>query len=264
MIKVYISILLFLLWLLPQSLIAQENYEIQVYPSETIGDGNTMVELHSNFTRRGQQMQEGVRPTQHSFHETLEITHGFTSFFEIGFYQFTNIQKDFGFQWVGSHLRPRLSIPESWKWSAGLSLSTEIGYQRREYSTDTWTLEIRPIIDKDFKWVYLSFNPTIGKSLKGLNDTQSFNFEPNFKIAVHVNTKIDLGAEYYGSTGPLFNSPSVQNQEHMIYAALDLNLHPDWEFNLGTGWGLTNSTDGMIIKLILGHKFGNNGNSMEK
>jgi len=30
----------------------------------------------------------------------------------------------------------------------GLSLSTEIGYQQRSFSTDTWTVEIRPILDK--------------------------------------------------------------------------------------------------------------------
>ena len=32
---------------------AQENYEIQVYPSETVPRGVTMFELHSNYTRIG-------------------------------------------------------------------------------------------------------------------------------------------------------------------------------------------------------------------
>jgi hypothetical protein len=32
---------------------AQENYEIQVYPYETVERGHTMVELHSNFTFQG-------------------------------------------------------------------------------------------------------------------------------------------------------------------------------------------------------------------
>ena len=35
----------------PASLRAQENYEIQVYPSETMPKGVTMFELHSNYTR---------------------------------------------------------------------------------------------------------------------------------------------------------------------------------------------------------------------
>jgi hypothetical protein len=32
---------------------AQENYEIQVYGSELVEPGHTMVELHSNFTIDG-------------------------------------------------------------------------------------------------------------------------------------------------------------------------------------------------------------------
>ena len=39
---------LFCLIMLP--IVAQENYEIQVYGSETMKPGRTMVELHSNFT----------------------------------------------------------------------------------------------------------------------------------------------------------------------------------------------------------------------
>ena len=32
---------------------AQDNYEIQVYGSDTVAAGHTMVELHSNFTFQG-------------------------------------------------------------------------------------------------------------------------------------------------------------------------------------------------------------------
>ena len=34
----------------PRRTCAQGNYEIQVYPYETVEPGHTMVELHSNFT----------------------------------------------------------------------------------------------------------------------------------------------------------------------------------------------------------------------
>ena len=58
---------------------AQDNYEIQVYASDTVAPGKVMVELHSNFTFEGEkQTTDGVRPTEHAFHETLEITRGFT------------------------------------------------------------------------------------------------------------------------------------------------------------------------------------------
>lgn len=238
------------------SVFAQDNYEIQVYPSKTVPAGVTMVELHSNYTANGQGMTDGVRPTQSATHETVEITHGFTPWFELGFYFFTNITNGYGWQWVGDHIRPRVRAPDTWHWPVGASLSAEFGYQRREYSADTWTLEIRPIVDKDFPLVYLSFNPTLGKSFKGLNKDNGFDFEPNFKAAFHLSKKVDAGAEYYGSTGTLFNSDPVQQQVHALFATVDLNLSPEWEVNFGPGWGLTKATDGLVLKLILGRRFG--------
>src|SRR3954464_208298 len=69
---------------------AQDSYEIQVYGSETVPGGRTMVELHSNFTIDGQrETVNDVYPSHHAIHETLEITHGFTPWFETGFYVFT-------------------------------------------------------------------------------------------------------------------------------------------------------------------------------
>lgn len=255
--KTLLHILFILFLIVPTTMSGQENYEIQVYPSETIDAGQTGIELHSNYSATGQSMIEQVRPTQHALRQTIELTHGFAPNFEIGFYQFINTQKEFGTQWVGSHLRPKITLPSKWHCPVGLSLSTEIGYQRRDYATDTWSIEIRPIIDKYFKTFYVSINPVIGKSLRGVEQKQPFTFEPSCKIACHINQKIDLGAEYYGSTGPIFNPSRVQKQKHSIYAALDLNLHPDWEFNIGTGWGLTPTTDSFIVKLIFGYKFGN-------
>ena len=128
---------------------AQNNYEIQVYGSDTVQPGHTMVELHSNFTVTGSKtVQDGVYPTEHAWHETIEITRGFTDWFETGLYIFTSADTTYGWQWVGDHIRPRVRVPESWHWPVGVSLSTEIGYQRYPYSPDTWTWEIRPIIDK--------------------------------------------------------------------------------------------------------------------
>ncbi len=56
---------------------AQENYEIQVYGSQTVLKGNTMVELHSNYTFDGQKSsQKGLRPTNDVFQQTIAITPG--------------------------------------------------------------------------------------------------------------------------------------------------------------------------------------------
>ena len=82
---------------------AQGNYEIQVYGADTIEPKSTMVELHSNYTVEGQKnVIDGVYPTNHQEHETLEITQGLTSWSEVGFYVFTSWQNGHGVQWVGT------------------------------------------------------------------------------------------------------------------------------------------------------------------
>ena len=93
---------------------AQGNYEIQVYGADTIEPKSTMVELHSNFTPKGQKyVVDGIYPTNHQLHETLEITQGLTNWAEVGFYVFTSWQNGHGVQWVGDHIRPRVRVPDS-------------------------------------------------------------------------------------------------------------------------------------------------------
>src|SRR5260370_24431281 len=126
---------------------AQDNYEIQVYAYDTVKPGHTMVELHSNFTIDGSKtVQDGLLPANHAQHETIEITHGITDWFEMGFYIFTYQRNGFGEQWVGDHILPRVRIPPQWKWQLGLRLSSQSGYQRRYISSDTGTRDMRPII----------------------------------------------------------------------------------------------------------------------
>jgi hypothetical protein len=242
--------------LLPSLALAQENFEIQVYGVETVAPGTTMVELHSNVAARGTSGKEnGVRPTQGAFHETIEITQGWTTWFETGFYVFTSIQPDSGWEWVGDHIRPRVRAPESWHLPVGLSLSTEFGYQRREFSTDTWTLEIRPIIDKQWGPWYVSLNPVFGRALKGENAHRGFEFQPSFKVGYDVTPKVSVGVEYYATLGPVSGFDRWKEQQHQIFPVVDLNLGPKWEFNFGVGVGLTPSTDRLIVKMILGYRF---------
>jgi hypothetical protein len=59
---------------------AQDNYEIQVYGADTVPPNHLMVELHTNYTLQGsKQVVDGVQPSNHAWHETLEITRGFNS-----------------------------------------------------------------------------------------------------------------------------------------------------------------------------------------
>jgi hypothetical protein len=239
-------------------LTAQENYEIQVYASPTVPKGVTIYELHSNFTRKGRDFVTslGELPTQGAWHETVEITHGFTDWTELGFYWFMAVPDHRGFQWVGTHLRPRFTVPTTWGLPVGISISQEFGYTRKEFSADTWGYELRPIIDKEMGRWYVAFNPVLEKSWRGPTAAEPFEFAPNLNVGFDATSKINVAVEYYGSTGSIKRLDPIADQQHMIYGVFNVDFGPKWEFNVGYGTALTAAGDKSIVKLILGRRVG--------
>jgi len=240
------------------ALSAQANYEIQVYPSETVPRGVTMFEVHSNFTVNGSRGLSEFRefPTNHAVHETLEITHGFNDWSELGFYWFTAVPTRGNWNWVGTHLRPRVRVPESWGWPVGVSISQEFGWAKPQFSADTWTYELRPIIDKQMDRWYVSINPALEKSLRGPAASTPFEFSPNVDVGYDVTKKINLSLEYYGAYGPINGFDPITEQQHQLFLATNLDLGPEWEFNFGYGSALTAGGDKKIVKMILGRRVG--------
>jgi len=235
---------------------AQDNYEIQVYGSDTVLPRSTMVEIHSNFTVNGTKtVQDGVLPTNHAEHETLELTQGINSWAEVGFYVFSSIQSDGSWQWVGDHIRPRVRVPENWHWPVGVSLSQEIGYQRAAFSPDTWTWEIRPIVDRKLGPWYLAFNPALDRSFHVPSVNKGVEFSPNVKVSYDFTKRIAGGLEYYASYGSIGGFDPLREQQQQFIPSIDLDLGPRWEFNFGVGVGTTSSTDHLIVKCIIGRRF---------
>ena len=108
------------------ALLAQGNYEVQVYGSDLVPAGHIMSELHSNFTFEGSKTAvDGVRADEHALHETLEITQGVNDWFEVGFYVFTSYRGPEGYQWVGDPHSPARAR------SRGLALAGQREYLHR-------------------------------------------------------------------------------------------------------------------------------------
>ena len=125
------------------------------------------------------------------YNETLEITHGFGKNFEIGFYTFTGFDPNGSFQYLGNQIRPRVTVPDKWKWSFGASLSVEFGFFRPDDTTDFfWQGELRPIIDKTYGNWYFAFNPNIDFVVSG--DDKGVGFSPQFKAVYTIKQKVDL------------------------------------------------------------------------
>jgi hypothetical protein len=146
-------------------------------------------------------------------------------------------------------------VPDSWHWPVGVSVSTEVGYQRAVYSRDTWTWEIRPIIDKYMGRWYWAVNPALERTWHGPDTKQGVGFSPAVKLSYDFNRKVSGGVEYYADYGRLGAFDSLHNQQQQIFLVTDLNVSPKWEINIGVGVGPTASTDHWIVKGILGRHF---------
>lgn len=233
---------------------SQADNEIQVYASPTIGNKATIIELHSNYTFNGSKaLLDASDANWTNF--TLEVTHGFADNFEIGLYLFTAVSPDGSYQYLGNQIRPRVTVPENWSWPLGASLSVELGFFRPDKESEfIWQGEVRPIIDKTINNWYFSFNPNIEFALTG--DDKNVGMAPQFKAMFAIQNIAGLGFEYYGFLGTFDVVLPGQDQEHLIGPIFDLLVDPDWEFNIGVLFGLTDNSNQEIIKMIVGRRFG--------
>ncbi len=235
---------------------AQDLFEIQVYPYDTVEPHRTMLEFHMIFFPGGTKVGEnGMFPTNHQFHLTAEITHGLARYWELGGYLVSAFVPDGGAYFAGARVRSRFRLAESIRLPFRFSLSTEVDFTRHEFDTETISMEIRPIIEKEWGRWYLAANPDFTKSFRGEAARQGFGMEPAVKVSYKVTSLIEPGLEYYAETGPVASMDTLHDQHHLIFPTLDLNTSPDWEINIGVGRGLTGTSQHWVVKCIIGRRF---------
>ena len=248
------TLFLSLILLVPAIVFAQADNEIQVYASPTVGDKLTIFELHSNYTFKGPKDLPDPK-SAHYLNESLEITHGFGNNFEMGLYIFTTYTPDGRYEYLGSHVRPRITAPQSWNWKVGASLSAEFGFFRQSSNQPFyWEGEIRPVIDKTIDRWYFSINPNMDFVLNG--DNKHFGFGPQIKTVYTIQQKIGVGFEYYTSIGNFQKIDPINEEEHLLGPMIDLYLSPKWEFNGGFLFGLTPNSNQQILKILIGRRVG--------
>ena len=134
---------------------AQDPFEIQIYEYETAPKGMWNLETHINYIGKGTKSFEGsVAPTNNQFHLTYELTRGITDHFETAGYLVLAHRPGGGYEYVGWRIRPRVRLPQSWGLPVDVSVSGEVGFPREQYEENSVTLEIRPIIEKKFGYLF--------------------------------------------------------------------------------------------------------------
>lgn len=235
---------------------AQDIFEIQVYEYLTVPKKRYNLEVHFNYIATGTKESRGrVAPTDNVFHLTFELTRGLTDHVEVAGYLMLAQRPGGGLEYAGTRIRPRFRLPRSWRLPFDVSLSTEVGFPRPSYEENSMTLEIRPIIEKSFARWRVSFNPVVGRALKGPESNAGFDFEPGAKVAYFASTKAATGIEYYGSLGPVSDFLPLGQQQHLLFPSLDLYLTEKMMLNLGIGFSLTGVGEKLIPKMRLGYRF---------
>jgi len=235
---------------------AQDPFEIQVYEYVTTPRGRWNLETHFNYTTRGTTVPAGrVAPSEKQSHLTFELTRGITDLFELAGYVVLAKREGHGPDFVGWRVRPRVRAPEHWNLPVRLSLSAEVGFPRDLYEEEDVTLEVRPIIERQFGRLLIDLNPVIGRSLDGPGTGDGWDFEPGARVGVTVSPIVDLSVEYYGALGPVSDFLPADQQVHQFFGGGDLQLTPSVVLNLGLGLGVTDAGNRTVLKARLGWMF---------
>lgn len=240
---------------IPTVLPAQDPFEIQVYEYLTVPKGRWNLETHINRVARGTRLPEGpVAQTEGQNHLTFELTRGLTDYVELAGYLVTSSRRGVNGEVVGWRVRPRFRLPENLL-PVKFSLSTEVGFPKAVYEQNEITLEIRPILEQTFGRWQIDLNPVVGRSLRGPDSAEGWDFEPGARLGYTLNPRVDLSLEYYGSTGVLTNPLPGADQVHQFFPGADINLKGDIVWNVGVGFGATNAGNTMVYKMRLGWMF---------
>ena len=230
-------------------------YEIQVYTVETTPKNKLTLELHSNgvVNAVGSLARDDLR--RHEIHETIEGTYCLLSNVEIG--QYFNMAKFVGgrFGYAGSRTKLHFGIGDPDEWPIAFGGNVELDYMRRQADPNSLSLELRPILQKNFGKLSIVADFAFEKALRGPGAHEGFGFLPSAMISYDLLPWLTPAVEYYGDIGPIRRPAATKLQQHFIVPAVNLNLSPKLELNFGVGSGTTQASRGTFIKSIIGWTF---------
>jgi hypothetical protein len=230
-------------------------YEIQIYSTETAPEHRLTLELHSNSvtSATGTEAKANLRP--YEIHETLEATYGITPHIEIGQYLCTAKLESGNYEYAGSRTKVHMGFGDPEEWPVALGVNLELDYMRQAAEENPLSFELRPIFEKRYRRLTLVINPVLDKSFNGPGTHDGVTLGPQGLVSYDLFPWMTPAVEYYSDLGPIESLPSVQNQQHFVVPAINLNLAEDLELNFGVGVGLTRASNGVFVKSIVGWTF---------
>jgi hypothetical protein len=236
---------------------ATDAFEIQVYDGTANEPWQPGLELHLNHIASGLKEPSAPEIAPHrQTHMTLEPSLGILPWWELGAYLQTAIVPDSGFEWAGAKLRSKFVTPPKWHEHVRLGVNLEVSLVPHRFERDRWGTEARPIAAWESERFLFVINPIVATPLGGDGFRDGPELEPAAKAAVKIAEIVGLGFEYYAGLGPIASGFAPwREQEHYLYEVADLLAIDALELNLGVGEGLTEASNPLVIKMIVGYVF---------
>ncbi len=227
---------------------AQDPFEIHIYEYEPIPWRAYSLELHLNFDPQGTTEGEGtLLPTRNQTHVTLEPTIGLADSFAMGFMVLSAWEPGNAPQYAGWRVLPHFYAPESWNLPVRLGLVVEFSFQNTAYEENSQRVELRPIIDREFRHWQIVLNPAFERALHGPGTEHGWNFEPSMLLR-WKRPKFSPSIEYYGEIESITTTPYAQPETHQLYFGGDWKPNPTFMVNVGVGFDLGDRGPGLVLK----------------
>ncbi len=233
------------------TLAAAQGDEIQVYDGGLAPRGTFNLTLHNNFTPKGQTTPAfpGAVVADKSWNGVPEFALGVTDWFEAGLYlPLYSYDKDMGFGLDGFKVRALFAVPNAADRKFVYGANFEFSYNAKRWDLTRITSEIRPIVGWHLGAWDVMFNPIIDTSYDGF---ENLEFVPSVRVARNFSRGWALAVEEYADFGRLQDFAPGPEQAHQIFAVVD-HAGKTWDMELGVGFGLTDASDKLTFKMILG------------
>jgi hypothetical protein len=234
---------------------AVDPFEIQVYDATINSPLKAGIELHVNSVLSGLGTAPPPElPPNHQTHLTAEPSLGLTTWWEVGGYVQSTIRADGGFDFAGVKLRTKLALPPAPARPFGWAINVEVSRLPAAYDAARWGMEARPIATASASGgrLYFAVNPILDWDLAGPEASGRPELEPAATALFVIEDLLSLGLEYYANFGPIGRWLPAGAEEQYLYEVVNFYRWRRWEMNFGVGEGLTDASNRLIVKTILG------------
>jgi hypothetical protein len=225
--------------------------EIQVYDANIAGIGKFNLMIHNNFTPDGRKTPDfaGGVESNHALVGVAEWAYGVTDWFEQGLYlPLYSFSQNDGATFNGFKLRELFVRPHAEERRFFYGVNFEFSVNQKQWDPRHYTSEVRPIIGWHLHPVDIIVNPIVDTSYTG--GLKSLEFVPAVRVAYNFSPKWAGSIEEYADYGQLRRIYSAHEQWQQVWAVLN---HESKYVNIetGIGFGLTNASDRVTLKLML-------------